>query len=89
MDMGEMGKYRFLSKAGTMIGAVMRKPTEMPESAWGFFLGVDDIDRATAAVKAGGGQILAGPMEIPGGEFSLDGVDPQGARFGVVGPRKG
>jgi hypothetical protein len=28
-------------------------------------------------------------MEIPGGEFSLDGIDPQGAPFGLVGPRKG
>lgn len=88
MDMGEMGRYRFLSKAGTMIGAVMQKPKELPASAWAFYIGVDDIDRAAESVKAGGGQILAGPMEIPGGELSLDGVDPQGAPFGLVGPRR-
>lgn len=88
MDMGEMGRYRFISKAGTAIGAVMPKPKEMPVSAWGFYIGVDDIDRAAEAVKAGGGQILSGPHEIPGGEFSLDGIDPQGASFGLVGPRK-
>jgi predicted enzyme related to lactoylglutathione lyase len=89
MDIGEMGKYRFISKAGTMIGAVMQKPKEMPASCWGFHLGVDDIDRAVAAVNAGGGQTRVDPMEIPGGEFSLDGIDPQGAPFGLVGPRKG
>lgn len=89
MDMGEMGRYRFISKAGTAIGAVMQRPKEMPVSAWGFYIGVDDIDRAAEAAKTGGGQILAGPMEIPGGEFSLDGIDPQGAPFGLVGPRKG
>ena len=87
MDMGEMGPYRFLSKDGTMIGAAMLKPKDLPASTWGFYIGVDNIDRAAAAVKAGGGQILAGPMEIPGGEFSLDGVDPQGVYFGLVGPR--
>jgi hypothetical protein len=27
-------------------------------------------------------------MEIPGGEYSLNGMDPQGAAFGIVGPRK-
>jgi hypothetical protein len=27
-------------------------------------------------------------MEIPGGEFALNGMDPQGASFGLVGPRK-
>jgi len=71
-----------------MIGALMQRPKEMPASAWGFYIGVDDIDRAAEAVKAGGGRILAGPMEIPGGELSLDGIDPQGAHFGLVGPRK-
>jgi predicted enzyme related to lactoylglutathione lyase len=88
MDVGEMGRYRFLSKAGTTIGAVMQRPKEMPESAWGFYIGVDDIDRAAAAVQVGGGRILLGPHEIPGGELSLDGIDPQGAPFGLVGPRK-
>jgi uncharacterized protein len=27
-------------------------------------------------------------MEIPGGEYALNGMDPQGASFGLVGPRK-
>ena len=87
MDMGEMGAYRFISKAGTTIGAVMQRPKEVPVSAWGFSIGVDDIDRAADAVKAGGGRTLRGPHEIPGGEFTLDGTDPQGAPFGLVGPR--
>lgn len=40
-----------------------------------------------AAVKSGGGQVYNDPMEIPGGEYALNGVDPQGALFGLVGPR--
>ena len=47
-----------------------------------------DIDRAAEAITSGGGQILHGPMEIPGGEYALNGIDPQGATFGLVGPRK-
>jgi uncharacterized protein len=88
MDMGEMGKYRFIQNRGTTIGAVMRKPPQLPVSLWTFYIGVDDIDRATEAVTSGGGRILHGPMEIPGGEFSLNAIDPQGASFGLVGPRK-
>ena len=88
MDMGEMGKYRFIQNRGTTIGAVMRKPPQLPVSLWTFYIGVDDIDRATEAVTSGGGRILHGPMEIPGGEFSLNAIDPQGATFGLVGPRK-
>ena len=88
MDMGEMGKYRFIQHRGTMIGAVMPKMPDMPVSLWSYYIGVDDIDRAASAVTGGGGKIFHGPMEIPGGEFSLNGMDPQGAAFGLVGPRK-
>jgi predicted enzyme related to lactoylglutathione lyase len=88
MDMGEMGKYRFIQSGATRIGAVMRKPPQLPVSAWSYYIGVDDIDRAVSAIQAGGGRILNGPMEIPGGEFALNGLDPHGAAFGLVGPRK-
>jgi hypothetical protein len=40
------------------------------------------------ATTAGGGRILHGPMEIPGDEYSLNALDPQGASFGLVGPRR-
>jgi uncharacterized protein len=87
MDMGEMGKYQFLYQGQTMMGAVMPKMPQMPVSLWSYYIGVDDIDRAAAAVRDGGGQIVQEPIEIPGGEYSLVGVDPQGAAFGLVGPR--
>jgi predicted enzyme related to lactoylglutathione lyase len=88
MDMGEMGKYRFIQNRGTTIGAVMPKPAQLPVSKWTYYIGVDDIDRALDAIKTGGGQVLNGPMEIPGGEFAVNAMDPQGASFGLVGPRK-
>ena len=88
MDMGELGKYQFLYNSETMIGAVMPKMPQMPVSMWSFYIGVDDIDRAHEAVKAGGGQVLMGPMEIPGGEYSINALDAHGAAVGLVGPRK-
>ncbi|WP_051531181.1 VOC family protein [Sphingomonas sp. URHD0057] len=88
MDMGEMGKYRFIQSHGTNIGAVMPKPPQLPVTKWTYYIGVDDIDRAAEAVKSGGGQVVNGPMEIPGGEFAANAIDPQGASFGLVGPRK-
>ena len=87
MDMGEMGKYRFIQSRGVNIGAVMKKPPQLPLSMWTYYIGVDSIDRAVDAIKQGGGQILNGPMEIPGGEFAVNAIDPQGAAFGLVGPR--
>ena len=88
IPMGEMGAYRFIQHNGVGIGAVMRKMPEMPVSLWSYYIGVDDIDRATSAIESRGGKILHGPMEIPGGEYALNAMDPQGAAFGLVGPRK-
>ena len=88
MDMGEMGRYRFINHQGVMIGAIMPRMPQMPVSLWTYYIGVDDIDRAVSAIEQGSGKILNGPMEIPGGEFALNAMDPQGAAFGLVGPRK-
>ena len=88
MDMGEFGSYRFLYQGETMIGAIMPRMPQVPQAAWTFYIGVGDIDRAADAARSGGGTILHGPSEIPGGEYSLTAVDPQGAVFGLVGPRQ-
>ena len=89
MDMGEYGQYRFVQKDGVGIGAIMPRMPDMPVSLWTYYFGVEDIDSAAKGITDNGGSILNGPMEIPGGEFALNGMDPQGASFGLVGPRKG
>lgn len=87
MEMGDMGTYRFLQHGGVGIGAVMPMMAETPAPGWHYYIGVDDIDRAVAAVRAGGGSLMHDPMAIPGGEYAVSGTDPQGAVFGLVGPR--
>ena len=70
MDMGEMGEYSFIGNAesgGDAIGAIMPAGPGVPPM-WGFYFRVADIDDAKAKVEAGGGQVLFGPMEVPGGE---------------------
>lgn len=88
MDMGPLGAYRFLQRGEVMIGAVMPLMEGYPVPVWNFYIGVDDIDRAHAAVTANGGTVTSEPMEIPGGEFAMNAIDPQGAPVGFVGPRK-
>lgn len=88
MDMGPLGQYEFL-RHGAMIGAVMPLMPGQERSAWTFYFRVADIDGAAAAITANGGTLVHGPQEIPGGEFSVNAVDPQGAAFGLVGPREG
>src|SRR3546814_3371323 len=77
--MGAMGAYRFLQSGDVGIGAVMGLMPGVPTPMWSYYIGVDDIDRAAAAVTANGGTITNEPMEIPGGEYAMNGIDPQGA----------
>ena len=86
MPMGELGDYRFLQSAAGGFGAAMRTPSAGADG-WLFYFHVPDIDRAERAVRNGGGSVLQEPTEIPGGAFSLVARDPQGAHFGLVGPR--
>jgi len=88
MPMGPMGDYQFINQGDDMIGAMMPSQPESGPPAWRYYFHVPDIDAAAASLGAGGGTILHGPAEIPGGEYSIIAVDPQGASFGLVGPRK-
>lgn len=86
MPMGEMGGYQFLHHGDGMIGAMMTSPPGVP-AGWRFAFGVRDIDEAAAKIKAGGGTVHHGPIEVPGGDRVVMAGDPQGARFMAVGPR--
>lgn len=84
MPMGELGDYSFLAHHGAVIGAAM--PTrEAPR--WHFYFRVNAVDAAVARIAAGGGTVTHAPHEVPGGDFVAVASDPQGLRFGVVGPR--
>lgn len=85
MPMGELGEYRFVHVGPTCLGAVTGQ-TPDGRDGWQFYFLVPELDAATERLKAGGGKVIQGPEEIPGGGFSLIAEDPQGARFGLVGP---
>jgi predicted enzyme related to lactoylglutathione lyase len=52
------------------------------------YFNVDAIDAAAGRVQAGGGQILSGSMEVPGGLWIVQCRDPQGGVFCLVAPRR-
>lgn len=87
MPMGELGTYQLFAREGRDIGGMMGLPQPGMPPCWLPYTGVASIDRAKAAVEAGGGRVQHGPMEVPGGAFILQGSDPQGAWFALTGPR--
>lgn len=85
MDMGPAGDYCFIGHHGTTLGAVVQRQSEQQPPLWLFYFGVPSIAAAKAAVEANGGTVVAGPHQVPGGDWIIVGIDPQGAGFGLVG----
>jgi predicted enzyme related to lactoylglutathione lyase len=85
MDMGAMGKYHMFNRPHGMIGGMMNKGPEMANVPphWAIYFRVPDINAAVARIKANGGQILNGPMEVPGGDWVVNAMDPQGVAFAL------
>jgi uncharacterized protein len=86
-DTGAMGTYQLFSAGGQTIGGMFTKPPAVPVPFWLYYFNVGDIDAAVKRVKAGSGQILDGPIEVPGDRWIVQCTDPQGAIFALVGKR--
>jgi predicted enzyme related to lactoylglutathione lyase len=85
MDMGEMGTYQIFNRPHGRIGGMMNKPPQMANVPpnWQIYFRVPDVDAAADRIKANGGKILNGPMDVPGGDRVVNAMDPQGAAFGL------
>lgn len=87
-DMGPMGIYQLFAAGGPAIGGMMTKPAAIPAPYWGYYFNAPAIDAGTEKIKTGGGKILNGPMQVPGGQWVVQAMDPQGAAFSLVAPTR-
>jgi predicted enzyme related to lactoylglutathione lyase len=87
VDMGPMGTYQLFSTGGKPTGGMFNKPAAVPVAFWLYYFNVSDINAATERVKAAGGQIANGPMQVPGGSWIVQCRDPQGAMFALLAPQ--
>jgi predicted enzyme related to lactoylglutathione lyase len=90
MDMGAMGVYQLFGFAGgdSDYGGMMTRTPQTPGPFWLYYFNVPAIDAAGERVKAKGGKIINGPMEVPGGQWIVQGLDPEGAMFALLAPRR-
>jgi len=83
-DMGPMGVYQMFGRQGFTLGGIFKRPAEMPAPPhWLLYVRVADIRAAAAAVTANGGRVPHGPVEVPGGDWTVRCMDPQGAVFAL------
>jgi len=88
MDMGPMGPYRIFARGDDQLGGIFNKPAERPgPNTWLYYFKVNDRKAKVKAAEAGGAKLLAGPMEVPGGDQVAQLLDPQGAAFALHAAR--
>lgn len=83
-DMGEMGVYQLIHHDGQDVGGAYKARDNSTPPNWLSYARVADATKAANAIKANGGRILNGPMEVPGGSWIVMLQDPQGGAFAVV-----
>jgi uncharacterized protein len=80
------GTYVEFTVDGNSAGGIMdmrgRVPDQVPPN-WLVYFSVEDTDAAVERIKAGGGAVAMGPIDIPAGRFAVA-QDPQGATFAVI-----
>lgn len=80
------GAYTEWQVNGRSIGGMMQKPPMMPAEVpphWMVYFTVTDTDATIDQIKALGGSLVMGPMDIEPGRFAVV-VDPDGAAFAVI-----
>jgi predicted enzyme related to lactoylglutathione lyase len=87
MEMGEYGTYSIFRHAAdaaeVWLGGMSDMARHMGQSAhWLYYVNVDGMEATLERIKAGGGQVLNGPMDVPGGRAAQC-LDPQGAVFSI------
>lgn len=87
-DMGPMGVYHVFDAGDGQQGGIFTKTPQTPAPFWLYYFNVDAIDAAVERVKAHGGKVVNGPMETPNARWIMQGLDPQGAMFALVAPKR-
>jgi predicted enzyme related to lactoylglutathione lyase len=84
MDLGPDGKYQLFNIDGVQSGGMMTKMAKTPAPFWLYYFNVPKLDPCVEAIKANDGEIVNGPMQVPGGQWIVHAIDPQGAMFALV-----
>jgi len=87
-DIDESATYQLFSAGEETIGGMVTKPETIPAPFWLYYFNAGNIDAAAQRVTAGGGRILDGPLDVPGGSCMVRCEDPQGAVFALEGTRQ-
>jgi len=84
-DMGPtMGTYLVFGRNGRQLGGMFDHSKQgRPGAYWLGYVSVTDLEDSVERAKAARGSVLAGPMDVPGGDRIAQLMDPYGAFFAL------
>lgn len=87
MDMGPQGVYQMFGWKDDPFGGMFKSTNMLP--SWLPYAVVQDAKSAVTSIEHAGGRVINGPMEVPGGDWIVQGTDPQGVMFAVHSRKQG
>ncbi len=89
-EMGDLGTYYLFGIGATQMGGVYIRAKHIPPGwpRWLVYLHTPGVVEAVAAAKAAGGQLINGPMEVPGGGWTAQLIDSHGVALALHGPKE-
>lgn len=83
----EMGYYTMCQLGGAnAAGMGLSRPDAKPQAVWSTYFHTTDANASAESIKANGGSIIMGPMDVMGEGHMLVAADPTGAVFGFWQP---
>jgi predicted enzyme related to lactoylglutathione lyase len=78
------GTYQMYGRNGRTLGGMFNAPgAGALKPMWLAYVRVPDARRSAAVIAKAGGQVINGPMEVPGGDWITQALDPEGVMFAV------
>ncbi len=84
LDMGPAGLYQIIGVGGQDAAGIFTD-SQFPRPAWLVYFRVNSIEQAAKRVQEQGGQVTYGPMQVPGGDWVINALDPHGVMFALTG----
>jgi uncharacterized protein len=84
-DLGPLGAYWLFRRVpgSRPLGGMYNRPPEVPHAHWLPYVHVPSVRGVAEPIARHGGRVVEGPMEVPGGDWVTQAVDPQHALFAV------
>lgn len=83
-DMGPMGTYQLFAVNGEQTGGMFNSPAVNAGPYWQFYFRVQSVTASAKRIAEAGGRVLNGPMQVPGGQWMVQGSDPEGTLFALL-----